>query len=565
MHLTQVPFIVTDTETTGISPSSNRIIEIGAVKVVGGEVVDRYSQLINPERSVPHRISRLTGITTAMVFDQPTIGEVLPGYLKFLGDGVLVAHNLTFDKRFLNAELSRWNGSRLTNKSICTVRLARRLLGGLRSKGLSSVANFYGIRIRNRHRALGDAEATGQVLIRMLDRLQLYHSVENLTDLLAFQMRPYRKARGTPEHVLALRRKIAASAPATPGVYFMLDKRGKVVYIGKAKNLKQRTRSYFSAIEAHPPKTRDLIRVVRDIRWEQTATELAALLQESRLIKEQQPRFNRALRRHSRRPFIKINRGLAFPTVSFSSQLTDDGAEYFGPLRGTRHATYLLDIINKMYLLRECDDKTFRAGKLCMYGMIGRCSAPCVNTDIRSIYDSEVGKVRAFLTGADDTILDRLHTAMIEAADQLEFEEAREYRDWWQHLTALFERQKIVATPVLDHHATLAIPTSRTKEYEVYFIRYGRLDRSIRIRLRQKNWRLQIQQASIATFAPLVPRPSRYERGELDEVRILSNWLYHHRDSSVYVKWLGDDPRIHANNVSDTLARGASEEREVRV
>ena len=559
MLLSEIPFIVTDTETTGLNPSNNRIIEIGAVKVLDGQVVDRFSQLINPGCAIPHRISRLTGITTAMVYDKPSAGEVLPHYLKFLGDGVLVAHNLAFDMRFLNAELRRWNGSIISNKSLCTVRLARRLLSGLRSKSLSSLAHFYGIQIRDRHRALGDAEATASVLLRMQTRLQSYHKVEDLTGLLAFQMQPYRTTRGTPDHVLQLRKKISASAPQTPGVYFMLDKSGKVIYVGKAKNIRSRVRSYFSAIEAHPPKTRDLVRVVRDVRWEQTSTELAALLKESRLIKKIQPRFNRALRRHSRRPFIKITRGSEYPTVSFSSQLSDDGAEYFGPLRGTRHATYLVDIINKMYFLRECDEKTLRQGKVCMYGMIGRCSRPCVDTSVKAAYAEEVEQVRSFLTGADATILERLHDCMVEAAESLEFEDAREFRDWWRHLSALFERQKMVATPVLDHHATLALPTQRKGEFEMYFIRFGRLDRSIRIRTSQQYWRRTVQTQASAAFAPLVPRPARYERGELDEVRILSNWLYHHRESSLYVKWRGESADQHATEVCKLIERSAQE------
>ncbi len=550
MLLSKIPFVVTDTETTGINPGNSRIIEIGAVKVLDGKVVDRYESLIDPNCAVPHRISRLTGITTSMVYGKRQASEVLPEFKAFLGDGVLVAHNLAFDKRFLNSELRRLKIPPLRNKSLCTVRLARRLLSGLRSKGLSSLADFYGIRIKNRHRALGDADATALVFLRMLAKLKTFHKIEDLHGLLAFQMRPYRKAHTAPEHVLQLKRKVATSVPRSPGVYFMLDRNGKTIYIGKAKNLRSRVRSYFSAIEAHPPKTRDLVRVVRDVRWETTPTELAALLRESRLIKENQPRFNRALRRHSNRPFIRLSAGKGFPTVSFSSQIRDDGSEYFGPLRGNRHAKFLVDIINRMYLLRECDDSTFAKGSVCMYGMIDRCCAPCVGAgDVKTFYADEVSRVRAFLTGEDDSVLNKLHSCMLDAADALEFEEAREFRDWWNHLNALYERQKIVATPVLDHNATLILPTTRAREFEIYFIRYGRVDRTIRIRSNQRDWKTKVVECSQSVFAPLLPRPERYERGELDEIRILSNWLYHHRQSSMHLHWKGEPGQLHANQV----------------
>ena len=137
MHVSDATFVVTDTETTGLKAEEHRVIEIGAVKVEDGDVVDRFQQLVNPQRSIPGRITKLTGITTGMVFEAPTMEEVMPAYLDFLGDGILTAHNLSFDKGFLEAECERLGRGPLSNETLCTVRLARRLLPGLDSKGLS--------------------------------------------------------------------------------------------------------------------------------------------------------------------------------------------------------------------------------------------------------------------------------------------------------------------------------------------------------------------------------------------------------------------------------------------
>jgi DNA polymerase-3 subunit epsilon len=168
--LEEATFVVTDTETTGTRAGEDRIIEIGAVRVQGGEVVDTFQQLIDPGRHVPRRITRITGLSTASVFGEPTAREVLPRYLEFLGDSVLVAHNLPFDLRFLQAELDLAGLPPIENEAVCTVRLARRLLPSLPSRGLTALAKHFGITNSARHRALGDAEATADILLRFLDR-----------------------------------------------------------------------------------------------------------------------------------------------------------------------------------------------------------------------------------------------------------------------------------------------------------------------------------------------------------------------------------------------------------
>src|SRR5690554_4021882 len=169
--LEDVPFVIVDTETTGTQAEDDRLLEVAAVRVQGGEIQDTFSQLINPGRTVPRRITQLTGITTGMVFDQPPAAEVLPRLLAFLGDGVFTAHNVSFDRRFLNAELERLSLPTIKNQQLCTLRLARRLLPGLESKGLTALAQFYGIRNEARHRAHGDALATAEVLLHLLKLL----------------------------------------------------------------------------------------------------------------------------------------------------------------------------------------------------------------------------------------------------------------------------------------------------------------------------------------------------------------------------------------------------------
>jgi len=511
------------------------------VKVVGGKVIDRFSELINPGRSVPQRITGLTGISTTMVFDRPPERDVLPAYLDFLGDGVLVAHNLTFDQGFLNAGFERIGQMPLPNPCLCTLRLARRLLRGLRSKSLGSVADFYGIKSVARHRAFGDAEITAQVLQRFLSQLTFDPGLETLNELLAYQHRRYAHIRKEPKRLKHIREEILPTIPSRPGVYFMKDARGEIIYIGKAKILSNRVRQYFTSVEAHASHIRQMVNQVRTIEWEETGSELEALLTESRLIKERQPRFNRADRRYGRRPFIRLSVEEAYPRVSIRNFLTNDGAEYFGPVSGPGKGRLIVDLINRYFMLRECDDHTFARGHACIYAAMNRCLAPCEGGEAAKSYPSEVDRVKAFLAGKDRSVLERLAENMTVASSSLEFEQAANFRDELEILTHLLDKQKNVATAVLDHHVVQVLPGLKPGSVQVYFIRFGRhvgsLNLSVPLGIEQLD---HLRKELIVHFNRDTPRPDRYLKEEVDEIRILAHWLFANRDDARQVCWYPD-------------------------
>ncbi len=536
MLIREATFVVVDTETTGTSAETDRLLEVAAVKVRGGQIVDQFAQLINPQRSVPRRITRLTGITTAMVFDEPPASDVLPGFLAFLGDGVLVAHNLPFDLGFLNAELRRAGLDPLTNPSLCTLRLARRLLRGLPSKALSALIDFFNVVVEGRHRALGDALAATDILQRFVDQIESEHEVETVEELLRFQHRTYSKVSKEPRHLKALREGVLPRLPDLPGVYFMKDKHDAVIYIGKAKSLRDRVRSYFTGIEAHPERTRKLVRAVRAVEWTETGSELAALLLESRLIKEHQPRFNRAQRRYRNRPFIRLDTTHPAPRIALRTYLQDDGAEYFGPLPGRRQAELVADVINEMFLLRECDDDTFKLRRRCLYADIGRCTAPCEGGEAAAAYPDEVQRVRDFLTGRDRSVLDVLEARMHAAAAEMQYEQAAEYRDWFQKLERMLGKQQKVAAPVLDHNAVLVQPG--VGGIHLFLVRFGRHAETVILsQPPQDDEVAHLRDRLVLHFDPAQERPARYFKQEVDEVRLLAHWLYLHRDSTLPVRW----------------------------
>ena len=565
MQIADVPFVIVDTETTGSKAEANRIIEMGAVKVLGGEIVGRFSQLINPERSVPSRITQLTGITTAMVFDQPTAAEVMPRFLDFLGAGspeqeaVLVAHNLPFDLRFLNAELAWIGRPPLANRTLCTLRLARRLLQGLHSKGLTAVADFYGIPVRGRHRALGDAEATAEILLRFFRQLQFAHEIETLDGLLTFQHSAYSKSKKPSKHLRRMQDEVLPRLPERPGVYFMKDEGGATLYIGKAKSLRSRVRSYFTAIEAHPPHLRKLVEAVRDVAWEETPSELAALLLESRLIKEQQPRFNRAQRRYRNRPFIRLDVEHPFPSISWSRYLMSDGAEYFGPLGGRGQAELVTAVIERFFKLRPCDEETFGRGKRCLYHAMARCAGPCEDAAAEA-YAAEVQRVRDFLSGRDRWVLGEIEAAMKAEAAALNFEQAATYRDWLRKLERMMQKQARIAAPVLQHNAVIVQPDVRVqpeagaRRAQLFIVRFGRLAETLSLALPPSDVR-HLRERLAEHFEQAQEPPERYFKREIDEVRVLAHWMYAHRASARQVPWPPDGD-LDAF-VADVLAEAA--------
>ena len=170
--LNGLSYVVVDTETTGGSHwLHDKITEIAAVVVRNGEIVEVFETLVNPQRPIPPFVSRLTNITWDMVKDAPTFDRVVPDLMRVLEGNVFVAHNANFDWRFITSEISRTTGRQLRGRRLCTVKMARKVLPQLSRRSLDHVARFYGVEIRNRHRAGGDALATAKCLVRMLSDL----------------------------------------------------------------------------------------------------------------------------------------------------------------------------------------------------------------------------------------------------------------------------------------------------------------------------------------------------------------------------------------------------------
>ena len=186
--LKDLDFVVVDVEATGAKTPPNRLIELGAFRIRGARIVDKFHSLVNPEIPIPRFVASLTGISNDMVRDAPVFADVAPRWLDFVSDSVLVAHNAPFDTSFLNHEISRvYPGHRMVNPHLCTVRLSRRAMPDLSNHRLETIASHFSIPIASRHRAGSDALATAEIFILLLTALEETHGIKDLGAARRFQ------------------------------------------------------------------------------------------------------------------------------------------------------------------------------------------------------------------------------------------------------------------------------------------------------------------------------------------------------------------------------------------
>lgn len=275
-------YAVVDIETTGGSARLERITEIAVYIHDGTRIVEEYSTLVNPERSIPYFITSLTGITNEMVEDAPKFFEVARRIVEMTEGKVFVAHNARFDYSFIRQEFGML-GYNFKRPMLDTVALSRRLLPGHKSYSLGNLCKDLGIDINGRHRASGDALATVRLLEMLLEKDRELKSGSLIKNRKASKLHPSLDIARLEE------------IPEEAGIYFFHDEKGDIIYVGKSRNLSERVSSHLSNNTSG--REMEMRSMIADITWERTGSELIALLMESAEIKSRKPRFNRAQRR----------------------------------------------------------------------------------------------------------------------------------------------------------------------------------------------------------------------------------------------------------------------------
>jgi DNA polymerase III subunit epsilon len=456
LALEDVPYVVFDLETTGASAGKGGITELGALKLLRGQVVEQFSTLVNPGRPIEPFVVRLTGITDRMVAEAPGISEVMPRFEEFTEGSVLVGHNIHFDCSFVTAARE---GAPLPNPVLDTLRLARCLVPGLRRYRLSSLVSHFGVRETPNHRALSDAAATAGVFLRLLKLLRSA-GVRSVGE--AAMLR--RGGRIKPQ-----KRHLAEGVPDTPGVYYFLDKHGTTLYVGKAKNLRARVRTYFNGGDGRR-KVGRLVEEVAEVRTKETGSELRALILEAREIKRLLPRYNSAGRDDRASWFIRLDTNEPYPIPErVAENGHEEGVICLGPYRSAGVLDACIEAMGRIFPLRRCSGQE---EGVCFYGQMGRC-APCIGVGEEEYRRLVIDEVVALLRGeGGEEHLAALVKERERLAGELEFEAAARLRD----LIAGIERIRLTRA-VVSAEGLQAVVAASTEPgvVEVFVLSEGRL------------------------------------------------------------------------------------------
>ena len=514
--LDQAEFTVVDLETTGGRAGPGTIIEIGAYRMVGKRLTESFSQLVRPQGGVvPRFITGLTSITTEMIREAPPIEDVLPAFREFIGDRVMVAHNAAFDFGFLDFEYRRIFGIGLANPVLCTLRMARRFMPSLKRRRLDLLANHFGLSLEGRHRGLGDARMAAEILSIFLEMAQRM-GISRLDRLLDDHHRGIAGKRierhVPPEEIAAL--------PHAPGVYLMRNERGDLLYIGKARRLRDRVGSYFSA--SVNAKTAELVSHVYKIETRVTRSPLEAALDEARLIRELKPPYNRMLKSAAPAYFIRIDLMDEFPRVTLSTKMTARrGVMHLGPFVGRRGIEHSVRALSRILGLRTCGGKLAPRAEAspCIYGQMGHCTAPCNVSIDEQKYSERVLRAVGFLRGRSGPLLGELARARDQAAAAMRFEEAARFRSHLEALTTLAHRASRLSEVVTENN--LVIMTGEGADRVAHVVLSGRL--AMTLQLEGDDTMRLVEQFVANNYERF--KLKVVGRGELEPMSIVARWL----------------------------------------
>jgi DNA polymerase III subunit epsilon len=470
MPLRETTFVVVDLETTGGRTTArgetpaDAITEIGAVKVRGGHVLGEFATLVDPQRSIPPQIVRLTGITSAMVCDAPTIDAVLPMFLEFAGGSVLVAHNAGFDIGFLRAAAKRCGITWPRPQVLCTVRLARRVLSREEAPSvrLAALARLFAVAAQPTHRALDDARATVEVLHALIERVG-NQGVHTFADLRSY----------LPDVTPAQRRKrvLAEGLPRRPGVYLFRAPSGEVLYVGTAVDLRRRVSQYFTGADPRG-RMKEMVGLAGRIDHVECAHALEAGVRELRMLAAHAPPYNRRSRFPQRWWWVVLS-DEAFPRLSAVRAPRHDRA--VGPFRSRTDAAQTAALLARFTGVRTCTTRLGRSalhGPACPEVEVSPC--PAARGVSATQYAASVARAAALIDGQDDSPLAAAVQEVTRLAGLHRYESAARLRDFTATaVETLWRGQRLRALAALTE--LIAAAPDGQGGYHLCVIRHGQL------------------------------------------------------------------------------------------
>jgi len=525
VSLRETTFVVVDLETTGARSSTadgsvpDAITEIGAVKVRGGVVLGEFATLVDPQRSLPPQIVRLTGITTAMVCDAPTIDVVLPMFLEFAGNAVLVAHNSGFDIGFLRAAAQHCEIPWPRPQVLCTVRLARRVLSREEAPSvrLAALARLFDVAAQPTHRALDDARATVEVLHALIERVgnQGVHTYADLRSYL-------------PDVTPAQRRKrvLADGLPRRPGVYLFRGPSGEVLYVGTAVDLRRRVSQYFNGTDPRG-RIKEMVGLAETVDHVECAHALEAGVRELRLLAAHAPPYNRRSRFPHRWWWVTLT-DEAFPRLSAVRAPRHERA--IGPFRSRSDAADTADLLARFTGLRTCTARLARSAvHNCPEVEVSPC--PAARDATATHYAAAVARAAALIDGSDDGALSAAADQVTALAKRHHYESAARLRDriataveaMWrgQRLRALAALPELIAVAP-DSPGGHEVPGG-ARGYHIAVIRHGQLAAAGTAKRGVPP--MPVIDALAAGAQVVLPAPTPLVGALVEETALIARWL----------------------------------------
>jgi DNA polymerase-3 subunit epsilon len=582
-------FLVVDTETNGLAGDACEMTEVGAVLVGGGELHERFSTLCRTSAPLQRGIQRFTGITQSMVDSAPSLEDALPPLAQRLAGRILVAHNAPFDRRVLRQAFDRIGLEWPNPPVICTAAVARRLLPLQRKRGLGALADALGIEVELAHRALADAETCARVLCALFPRLCANAvTVADALALLAPARR--RRARGSAEVGPlgrlgsgggrgAARRRPRGSddaavvgpefgeLPSDPGVYLFRDGAGKILYVGKSVSIRTRARAHFAP--SSPPAAWTGQAQVVDYRT--TASELGALILESRLIAELKPPGNKRLtRRDDRLVYIRCRLDIEYPILDVAPDPAAGHAVSIGPVHGRRLAEELVEQLDSLFGLRHCGRRLPRREYPSAYGQMGRCLSPCLGDLDPNLYRRRLDQALRLFTGGErrpgvrpgQALLDHIDDELRRASAERRYERAQTLHRRAGRLKAILGRLDGVLESTHARPLLVLARHPSTTALEGFWLAGGRLVDSGLI---DDEDDLAARCVTAATRGGRAGELGAHvPPGEIAPVRIVQTWLASHPDTvTLALEPMPDAATIAEFAAAARTGEGASAEREL--
>jgi DNA polymerase-3 subunit epsilon len=515
--LTDGAFVAVDIETTGGMPGRNGIIELGAARIEDGRIVGTFGELVEPGEVIPYAIQLLTGITDRMVADAPPIAAVFDRFRAFAEDAVLIAHNYRFDLGFLDYYAEVMTGLPFPRPVLDTLALAKKLRPDIGKYNLTLLSSLYGVETRPNHRADADARATAEVFLGMVP------------ELTAAGMRTVgetaRYCRMGGQQSLAHKLVITTGLPDVPGVYLLRNARGKVIYVGRAKNLRLRLRSYFYVnSEASGPRLGDETVSVQHVPCHSA---LDSILLQSRLINRYKPVHNVTSQRGDVASLIYVDTSVRFPALRVSEHPRSRGLS-FGPFVNRWAVESLVEQLREVYGLRRCSARiTKRAAEIaCAFRERGECPSPCVGGIDPDEYQRRLTEALSVFDRSSGALRDETAHRLEEAQRLGRHEDAIHYRDALRALDrALSSLDTVREASGRFGSVIMEVDDGAAA---LHLIRYGYLAKTVR--LRRDDCATDVCAAAVRRaihrayyMGAYVDNPMEYTSQQLKDVFLIAN------------------------------------------